>query len=341
MKNGIVAAGNWIIDHVKMIDTLPDRGMLANIGSTDMGIGGCAHNVLVDLAKLQTGIPLYASGVVGNDANGDFIRREIKNNGIDDRFMYQTDEKPTSFTDVMTEVNTGHRTFFHYRGANALLDVPHIEKVDCGAKIFHLGYLLLLDKLDEPDETFGIVAARVLSMLKHKSYITSVDVVSEQSNRFTNVVKPCLQFIDYLIVNEIEAGNSAGITIRETDGKINGANLRKTAEWLIDNGVGKIVVIHFPEGGYALTKDGRKYFEPSYKIDSGEIVSSVGAGDAFCAGMLYALHQNLPIDYALKLANANARFNLKSATSAGGAKPLTEVELFIKSAMQNEMIAGI
>ena len=45
---------------------------------------------------------------------------------------------------------------------------------------------------------------------------TSVDVVSEDSDRYHRVVTPALQYADYCIVNEIEAGRTAGFKVRET-----------------------------------------------------------------------------------------------------------------------------
>ena len=67
-------------------------------------------------------------------------------------------------------------------------------------------------------------------------------------------------------------------------------------------------------------------FEPSERVPSSEIVSSVGAGDAFCAGMLYALHEGFPLPRALRLANASARFNLFSPSSTGGAPSLSSLK---------------
>ena len=66
-------------------------------------------------------------------------------------------------------------------------------------KIFHLGYLLLLDKLDNEDKEFGIVAARVLHQLQDKGFKTSVDLVSEESDRYKKIVLPCLKYINYLV----------------------------------------------------------------------------------------------------------------------------------------------
>ncbi|RNC64996.1 carbohydrate kinase family protein [Proteiniphilum sp. X52] len=329
-RNGIISAGNWIIDHIKMIDVWPERGNLANIKFVaERALGGCSHNVLINLARLQTDMPLWAGGIVGNDDDGKYIMDEIAKYNIDSRYMSIRYGLTTSFTDVMSEIPTGVRTFFHYRGSNALLDYPDLEKMESPAKIFHLGYLLLLDKLDSFDEEYGTVAAKVLHMLKSKGYEISIDVVSEQGERFRSVVIPSLKYVDYLICNEIEAGACTDIVLRKKD-TLYRENLPKAAGDLFNQGVNKMVVIHFPEGGYAMQKDGQELFVPAFKVSQSEIKSTVGAGDAFCAGALFAIHEGFSLHDILRLANANARFNLLSENSTGGAVPLTELQEYIK-----------
>jgi len=328
-RQGIISAGNWVIDHLKVIDNWPDRGNLSNIKRVaGHALGGCSHNVLVNLARLQTGLPLWAGGIVGDDGDGAHIMDEIRKNGIDDRFMSVRAGVTTSFTDVMSEMNTGVRTFFHYRGANALLDYPDFLNMDTSAKIFHLGYLLLLDAIDLPDDTFGTVAAKVLHLLKSKGYETSVDVVSEQSDRFRKIVTPSLKYVDYLICNEVEAGACAGIELRNAAGVCR-EKLSEVARYLFDQGVSSMVVIHFPEGGFAMRRSGEALVVDSFPVSPSEIKSSVGAGDAFCAGALYALHEGWPLDKLLTFANANARFNLLSESSTGGAVPIKQVMDFM------------
>lgn len=338
MKNGIISAGNWIIDRVKIIDKLPERGNLGNIKDEILGNGGCPYNVLKDLTKMNVHFPLYAVGIIGDDENGDLILNDLKENNIDTQYLNKTQDAPTSYTDVMTDETTGDRTFYHCRGANALLDFPHFENIETNAKIFHLGYLLLLDKLDAADEKYGVVAAKVLNLLIKKGYKISVDVVSEQSDRFKRIVEPCLKFIDYLIINEFEASQITGLTIRKKDNSIDGENLMKSTEILLNNGVKELVVIHFPEGGYAMKKSGEKLFVPSFLVENTEIKGSVGAGDAFCAGILYALHEGFELEKMIKFANANARFNLLSPTSSDGAVSVKEVENYMNTAQLRKTI---
>lgn len=186
-----------------------------------------------------------------------------------------------------------------------------------------------VDELDKKDSEYGIKAARVLHELQKKGYETSVDVVSEESDRFREIMLPCLPYIDYLIINEVEAGACCHTQLRDEKGKISLESVKSTVGQLLALGVNKVCAVHFPEGGYAARKQGETCYIPSIPVDKKDIVSPVGAGDAFCAGMLYALHENQSLQDAVIFANTSARFNLRSATSTGGAPCLSELEHFI------------
>ena len=329
-RKGIISAGNWVVDSVKFIDVYPQKGNLTSITGVDEGLGGCAHNVLVDLASMQSGLPLYAGGCIGADDHGRMCLEACDRFGIDRTNVRVLEGESTSYTDVMSEKG-GARTFFHYRGANAKLTVEQVLACQSPAKIFHLGYLLLLDSLDKEDPEYGVAAARALDGLQRMGYETSVDVVSEESDRYRKVILPCLKYTDYLIINEVEAENCLGIKLRAADGSIRLGDVEDAARQLLSEGVRKMVVIHFPEGGVAAAKDGRCCSAPSFSPDKSEIVSTVGAGDAFCAGALYAIHEGYSLEDLLDFASASARFNLFSSTSTGGAPTLETIQAFIQS----------
>jgi sugar/nucleoside kinase (ribokinase family) len=316
-RTGITCAGNWIIDHVKTIDLWPEEGNLANILSEKPGTGGAPYNVLMGLAKFQTGIPLHGIGMVGDDADGHYILSHGESNGINMEGVVSTWHERTSHTDVMTVKGSGQRTFFHNRGANKLLSEKHIHLEVLPSKIFHLGYLLILDQLDLPDEEFGTKAAKVFHRAQELGIKTSLDLVSEMSDRFTKIVPPTLPYIDYLILNELEAGRTTGHVIRKGD-TLDKDSLAKSARTLIRMGVKDLVVIHFPEGGYALTRDGEEKIQYSLSLPNDYIQGTAGAGDAFCAGMLYALHQNWPLEKSLQLSVCAAAACLSDATCTDG-----------------------
>lgn len=321
-RSGILAGGNWIVDQVKIIDAYPHPEHLANILSESLGTGGAPYNVLVDLSKLGVDFPLYAAGLVGDDSLGKRIFDDCKTYKINSRYLHKTDKAPTSYTDVMTEKEGGRRTFFHNRGANALWDGEDIEFEKLNVKIFHLGYLLLLDALDKPDKKYGTRAARLLARCKETGIKTSVDVVSEDSERFPEIVIPALKYIDFCILNEIEAERTTGIKIRQTGGVINGNNLRPAAQSLLSNGVSELVVIHFPDGAYALTKGGKEFWQGSVNLPKGYIAGTAGAGDAFCAGVLLGLHNGWDVQRCLVVGSCVAAASLSHPTCTIGVKSL-------------------
>src|SRR6266850_710144 len=154
-RHGLLSGGNWIVDQVKLIDVYPQPEQLGNIRAQSQGTGGAPYNVLIDLAKSGAPFPLFGAGLVGQDALGREILQDCRAHEIDVRHLRSTTKAPTSYTDVMTEQEHGRRTFFHARGANALWAGKDLDFSKTKARIFHLGYLLLLDALDQPDAKYG------------------------------------------------------------------------------------------------------------------------------------------------------------------------------------------
>ncbi len=322
-RTGILAGGNWIIDHVKIIDTWPVQDSLANILSNTHGTGGSPYNILIDLAKMGSPMPLAAVGLVGKDADGQIILDDCAKFRIDASALQQTDAAPTSYTDVMTIQATGRRTFFHARGTNALLDSTHLDFSKTNARLFHLGYLLLLDKLDSPHPQFGTVAAEVLARAQAAGLKTSIDLVSEDSDRFASVVTPALKHVDICIMNEFEAERVTHQHIR-TDAGLDRTALHAAMRQLLAAGVRERVVIHFPEGGAALGHDGIIHEHGSVQLPESYIIGAAGAGDAFTAGVLLAWHENLPVAEGLRYGVCAAAANLADETCTGGMLPLAQ-----------------
>ena len=322
-RNGLLAGGNWIVDAVKIIDTWPQQDALANIHSTSKGTGGSPFNVLVDLAIMGVPFPLEAVGLVGDDDNGRWIVEECQRHRIGSAALQHTGDAPTSYTDVMTVQASGRRTFFHARGANALLDAGHFDFTQTNAKIFHLGYLLLLDKLDQPSATHGTVAADVLARATDAGLKTSIDCVSEDSDRFARIVTPALKHVDTCIMNEFEAGRVTGRKVRNGE-TLDRAALREAMGALLDAGVREQVVVHFPEGACALERGGAWHEHGSVRLPGGYIKGAAGAGDAFTAGVLMGWHDGRPVDESLRIGVCAAAANLSAETCTGGLKPLAE-----------------
>lgn len=324
-RNGIACAGNWIVDNVKVIDRLPARGMLGNILSETRGTGGSAFNTLVDMARMGTPFPLYGIGVIGDDSSGEFIRRTCCDLGIDMTGLITLDNEATAYTDVMTEAGTTERSYYYRSGANAKFGIKYVPLKKMTCRIFHLGYLLLLDGMDQPDTEYGTVAARLLHMVQNEGIKTSVDVVSEDSDRFGKIVPASLRYTDYLILNEIETGRTTGHKVRNAQGQLDASAVVDAVEALYALGQMDLVAVHMPEGAYLRTSEGRRFSRGSLNLPPDFIKGTAGAGDAFCAGMLYGLHEAWDYMEAMRLGAAAAAACLTHPSTTDGMLPFAQV----------------
>jgi sugar/nucleoside kinase (ribokinase family) len=220
----------------------------------------------------------------------------------------------------MSVRSTGERTFFHQRGANAEFSPADVNLSLLSCKMLHIGYILLLDRFDETDEECGTVMASFLKRAQAEGIETSIDVVSDSSGGFAEKVIPALSYTDNAFMNEIEGSGVSGIPVRDKNGSLILDNIKKTMEIILSKGVKKRVILHAPEAGFCLNRDGSFCIVPSLKLPQGYIKGTVGAGDAFCAGCLYAIYHGYDDRAMLEFASGAAACNLAAEDSVSGMK---------------------
>ena len=100
---------------------------------------------------------------------------------------------------------------------------------------------------------------------------------------------------------------------------------------MVNCGVKEKIVIHAKKKAFCLdVKSGEFTKINSLKIPSEEIKGSVGAGDAFCAGILYGLYNDFSDMQLLEFASTAAACNLFSANSVDGMKSKNEIYQIMK-----------
>jgi sugar/nucleoside kinase (ribokinase family) len=316
--DGILVAGNLIVDVLYSIAAYPRNSELTSItNGTLRSIGGAACNVIVALARLDPFMDLSSVGIMGDDAEADFIEQQLEQYENIDISRIKRKGK-TSFTVVMSENKSNSRTLFHFRGANATLCEDDFDLDAVGAKIMHIGYILLLDTLDQPDREYGTKMARLLAGAQKRGIQTSIDVVSEMGGRFETVVPPALKYTDYCIINELEAQQITGIPLREEGGRLLEENVPAALEKMVSMGVRRWAVIHAPEGGFGIGPKDKLAQVKSLDLPSGFIKGTVGAGDAFCAGVLYGAYRGAPLATSIKMGIAAASCSLSKEGSVDG-----------------------
>jgi len=312
MSNKIIVAGSIIVDRIHEIDAYPEAGELVQIRSVRRVAGGLVPNTGRDIRLLDNTIEVLAAGKVGDDSDGAFVREELSSGGLGLAVSVSKTEA-TSFTNVMS-VPGGERTFFTYPGAGAswgFADFP-FDRVESG-DIVLLGYFLLLAQVDAGD------GLKILKELKRRGAKTAIDLVTENSDRY-GLVRECLPYVDYLIVNEVEAARLVGHE---------GASCELAKE-LLNQGVIERVVIHEPAKGTSFVRGGACVEVPSFRLPEGFIRDKTGAGDAYCAGVLTGIFHGLPDEEILRRGRLSAVGALSASGATAGVRSFAELEEKVK-----------
>jgi len=322
-RGGILCAGCFTLDQIRIVDHWPNEEALAMTLRTDQQGGGSAHNVAIDLKKMDPKLAVCTAGLLGKDAAGDFLFDQATRWGVDTTQLQRTANASTSFTDVMSVESTGKRTFFHHTGANDLMTPDHIDFKTANAHMLHLGLLGVHKLLDGPWQSEPSGWVEVLKRAKNSGLHTNIEMVSIDAERNRHLALPCLSYLDSLIINDYEAGCLSQMNTM-TANRANADACMAAAEHLLGEGAMKFVIVHYPAGAAVASNTGERVVVPSVPVNNDLVKSSVGAGDAFTAGVLYGVHRRLTLTQSARIGHAVAAASLQSETTVGSVKAVND-----------------
>lgn len=334
-RRGIVAAGSWIEDRIKVLEAWPQEEHITDILEISRQGGGSGHNLGVDIRRLDAAIPVEAIGLLGADEAGDFLVSRASLAGIDTSQLARMEGVSTPFTDVMSDSQTGKRTFFFHRGTNDFLTPEHFDFSNTRGAILHLGLLGVHKMLDDPwqQDANGWVA--VLKSAREHGLLCNLELVSISPQRLREVARPCLPYLDMLVINEYELGALADMPVTDNQSVVDDERLVAAGKSVMDSGSMQLLVAHHPGGAVALHREAAD--QPlhvlktrSFAIPEDFVKGSVGAGDAFAAGVLYGVQKGWPVEQALELAHAVAAASLRAADAVSAVETASECLAFAR-----------
>ena len=274
---GILVADVW----ARPVDDWPERGRLAVVGETGIGLGGCAANTAISLARL--GVPTAVQGCVGQDGFGDLVLDWLRRDGIETGAIQRTAAAGTSTTLILID-STGERTYIHCFGADGHIDAGALDMATIrAARVLHLAGVLLMPGFD------GDPQARVLAEAQAAGVTTCVDTAWDDTGRWIQAVGPLLPHTDLFLPSLPEAQKLTGLDRPE-----------EVAQALLDAGAKLVGLKMGPEGSYVRTAEVELRL-PAYPV---EVIDGSGAGDAFVAGFLYGHLQGWDLEKTTRFANA-------------------------------------
>jgi len=291
----------------KPIKSIPEPGRLVLVEEMSLHTGGCAVNTATALARL--GMPVEVIGKVGTDPFGDFLLNTLMERNIGVQGVLRDKSTGTSVTMVMVDPD-GERRFVHYIGANAMLTIEDVDmNLLRGKSILHIAGSLVLPGLD------GESTAELLRSAHAEGLVTFLDTVWDDTGRWMELMKPCLQYIDYFVPSLPEAQE-----ITQLEDPI------EVARSLINAAVGTVALKMGAEGCLVMNKDGEIIRYPAFPV---KVVDATGAGDAFAAGFIAGVWNGWNLEKTALFANAVGAMCVTGLGASGGVNSMEDTQDFI------------
>jgi len=284
----IAVFGNVTLDIIcRTVDDVPRHDSIA-FQEAAVTPGGCASNTAIQLA--QMGEPVLLIACTGDDQAASFLDDTWQTQGVDTTFVRKIMGRASGVSVGLVDSDLQPR-FIHTPGANSALGPDSLDPealIDRGVSALHVaGYFVLPGLLSA-----GF--AEPLAYLRDGGLITSLDVVTSPAMKEPDVLWPLLPHLNIFTCNQSEAELITGFP--EFD---------QAARSLGDRGA-QTVIIKLGSKGCYLFQDGQGIHIPGMEIEGS--LDTTGAGDAFAAGLLSGLRQDLDLRAACRLGNeAGAR----------------------------------
>lgn len=289
--------------------------------------GGGAANSAVSFARLGYDVTIFCK--VGSDQAADFIIKTLTSEHVATNHILTTTLEQSGNSFVIPGPQ-GNSAVLVYRGANATITEQELPE-----SLIAQSDQLYITSLSGDTARLLIPITQLA-----KKYNTSVAVNPGTNQLRTNAdyLKSALKNIDILILNSYEAellmvsliGKLPSADTQELKDKTLPELLQSSAPLNIkrfftavhEYGPATIVVTNGAEGVYA-SDTTTIYFHPSIPVD---IVSSIGAGDAFGSCFVAQLHNNESIDDALRAGVINSASVIQQQATQPGLLTIQEVE---------------
>jgi sugar/nucleoside kinase (ribokinase family) len=307
----VASIGVHILDVLgRPVSEIPPGQNISLLEEIRVTVAGTAGGTAVDLAKL--GAEVFSIGALGDDEIGDVVRGILSRYGVDHSGMVSISGVQTSATMLPIRPN-GERPALHVMGANAKFSAADVDFASLATfDAVHVGGTFLMPTFDGAD------AASVLKAAREGGAFTTMDVLGVSKPGLDATLAPSLPYLDYFMPNIEEAQLVTGLTDRGAIG-----------QYFLDRGVGTVILKMGAEGSSIHSPGEAEVLVPAFRVD---VVDTTGCGDAYDAGLIWALGSGWELLEAARLASACGSLVATGLGSDAGIKDLESTIAFMNSA---------
>jgi 5-dehydro-2-deoxygluconokinase len=280
---------------------------LARVRRFSRYLGGSSANIAVGLARLGADVGIISC--LGDDSLSDFLLGFLKSEGVDvSRVKRVAGFLPSLCLTEVTPPDRFPQVFYRRDPADTQVDLDEDDlRYLASGRMFITNGTSLCGSPSRESTYLALERARSAGC----RVVLDVDYRSMSWRRPEEAglaVRLALSFVGVLIGNELELKLSSGAD-----------TLEKAVDRLRQAGLPMLVSKLGDQGTRVWTGQDSIFLEP-YNV---EVVSTIGAGDGFAAGFLYALLQGMPVLDCLRYGNAAAAI-VVSRLSCSEAMPTLE-----------------
>lgn len=183
----ILNFGSLNLDYVYSVDQFVRPGETKSSKKREVFAGGKGLNQSIALAR--SGVEVYHAGAVGK-SDGNILIEVLKKNNINTEFIREIDDISTGHAIIQVN-NSGENCILLFGGANHKITTKQIDET---LEEFSKGDFLILQN-----------EINMMEYIVEKAHKKGLNIVLNPSPIEENIFKINLDFIDYFILNEIEA----------------------------------------------------------------------------------------------------------------------------------------
>jgi ribokinase len=303
---GVLVIGSIHADFYVKTWKFPSPGETVKGSSFFVLTGGKGANQAVGCARL--GVPPYLVSAVGGDDLGRMVLRDVQSKGVDVSYVHVDPGTHTGVAFIVLNESTGENLIVVAPGADDSLRPEHVERAltDLQGRV-----RVLLTQLEVPLDT-------VYYALRRCKELGLTTVLNPAPARKLDL--GILEYVDFLTPNRVEATQLSGVDATSFEGAL------RAAERLTELGPRVVVLTLGSDGALLVTRGSAKHV-PAFRV---RVVDTVGAGDAFNAGLAVAIYEGMDIERAVLFANAVAALKI-TRVGAQSVPDRREVEEFLAS----------
>ena len=275
-------------------------------------VGGCAANVACGLSRL--GVESFCSTRVGNDQSGEWIKDELKKQGVK-ADLIQTDKKCQSdLSFIIDHLPSGDKIVFSDRDSNEKLEILPEEIKKIGSE-----WIFVSSLNGNEEESWENKMDKLLQLVKENNLKLAFNPGQKNIKKNPQKVVMVASQSQILIVNKDEA-----IEIVFSENR--NSKFINNEKYLISelHKIGAKIVVLTDGANGAWGHDDEQILRVDALMQ--KAVDTTGAGDAFTSGFLAAYLKNKNLAEALKWGIINSS---SSVMAYGGQKGLLNEENII------------